>query len=493
MVLSRALMLLLSCGLVTPAAAQLRYQLELSDDARQLRVSVCSDSPLAGGMLMAGDGRGHAHILDIEGDAASRPQLRGRQIEHGALAAGQCLRYRVDAFAAAAEDRYRLSWRENAHLMLPLSAWLWRPPIIPDGSELRLRLPAGWSASLPFVPLAGPGEDGGRYRLSHTPLDWDGSSAFGRFSEQRVELAGGVLRVAVLTPATPAEVDRVQRWVRQGAAALLQAYGRLPLADVQVLVVPLPGNATPVPWGQVLRAGGSALKLFVGLDASESALRDDWTLAHELSHLLHPYLRSSGRWLSEGLASYYQNVLRARAGMLTAEQAWQRLDAGFVRGRDERGSRGHALSAAAVGGRRSTMRVYWSGAAFWLEADLALRQRHGLGVDQLLATFARQHLPSRRQWEPERFVAELDRLAGSELLLPQFQRYRRGLEFPQLGDAYRQLGMGSGIGQLALDDAASGAAIRAAIMRGPAELRGQTGVEAPASVLSGTMDASQHP
>jgi hypothetical protein len=267
----------------------------------------------------------------------------------------------------------------------------------------------------------------------------------------------------------------------------------MPLADVQVLIVPLPDNATPVPWGQAMRAGGSALKLFVGLRASERALREDWTLAHELSHLLHPYLHSRGRWLSEGLASYYQNVLRARAGMLTAEEAWQRLDAGFARGRDEPGSRGQSLSAAAVGGRRSTMRVYWSGAAFWLEADLALRQQRGLGVDQVLASFAREHLPSHRQWEAERFVAELDRLAGSELLSAQFERYRRGREFPPLDDAYRQLGLGSAVGQLALDDVSPGAAIRAAIMRGPAGQGVRADAESPATAPFGTMDAPQRP
>ena len=37
--------------------------------------------------------------------------------------------------------------------------------------------------------------------------------------------------------------------------------------------------------------------------------------------------------LAEGLATYYQNVLRARAGLLTPSEAWEQIDAGFARGR----------------------------------------------------------------------------------------------------------------------------------------------------------------
>lgn len=50
--------------------------------------------------------------------------------------------------------------------------------------------------------------------------------------------------------------------------------------------------------------------------ATTSELSRDWTATHELSHMLLPYVASRDRWLSESLASYYQNVLRARDGRL---------------------------------------------------------------------------------------------------------------------------------------------------------------------------------
>jgi hypothetical protein len=73
-----------------------------------------------------------------------------------------------------------------------------------------------------------------------------------------------------------------------------------------------------------LRRNSVAVLLYVRKGASLEELRADWTAAHELSHLFHPYLGDDGRWLAEGLASYYQNVLRARSGLLEEADAWRR-------------------------------------------------------------------------------------------------------------------------------------------------------------------------
>ena len=125
----------------------------------------------------------------------------------------------------------------------------------------------------------------------------------------------------------------------------------------------------PVPWAHVLRGGGVAAEFYVDRTRSLDELRRDWTATHELSHMLLPYINRGDAWLSEGFASYYQNVLRARAGMLAPEQAWNKLYRGFQRGRD--GTRGRTLAEASrsMGRDRAFMRVYWSGAAIALTPE----------------------------------------------------------------------------------------------------------------------------
>ena len=144
-------------------------------------------------------------------------------------------------------------------------------------------------------------------------------------------LPGGVLRVSVLHGADDEQRKKLHDWLSRVTKAILSAYGRLPLPDVQVLVLPMTSHHRAVMFGQSIRGEGNALELLVDPSRPLSEFDDDWVAVHELSHLMHPYLGDSGSWLSEGLATYYQNVLRARAGLLTPVQAWDRL-AGRVRG-----------------------------------------------------------------------------------------------------------------------------------------------------------------
>lgn len=244
------------------------------------------------------------------------------------------------------------------------------------------------------------------------------------------------MRIALLPLVDATIQNSVRDWFTSNASALLTSTGRAPLADTQVLIVPLPAVTSPVPWGQVSRGGGAAVTLFVGAAAGRDRWQSDWTLAHELAHLQHPYLGGRGRWLAEGLGSYYQNVWRARHGDLTGDEAWRRLDAGFKRGRAA--AAGPALEFAS--GRGSTMRVYWSGAAYWLESDIALRA-HGSSLDAALGAFRNAHLPSERAWDPAEFIAALDRTQPAAQLSARYRSYAALREFPNLNDAYRALGL----------------------------------------------------
>lgn len=271
-------------------------------------------------------------------------------------------------------------------------------------------------------------------------------------TDTRVLRAGETtLRVEVVDVDDPARVDVLQRWIRESAEAATTLSGRFPLRAAYVRVQQIDSrDPSPVPWGQTQRrrvAGQPqvGVLLYVRRDADYGALRGDWTAVHELSHLYHPYLGDSGRWLAEGLASYYQNVFRARAGMLGVDEAWERLDAGFRRG--EKATSGSRLDAMGRG-RGGTMRVYWAGAAYWLEADLALRHARDTSLDAVLDEYARCCLHGGDSVAPPDFAAALDRIAGGDEFTTLYRRYAATRAFPSLDDAYRRLGIARDAGGL---------------------------------------------
>jgi predicted metalloprotease with PDZ domain len=177
------------------------------------------------------------------------------------------------------------------------------------------------------------------------------------------------------------------------------------------------------------------------------------------------------------LASYYQNVARARAGMLDEEEAWRRLDAGFRRG--ETASTGARLDAMGRG-HGGTMRVYWAGAAYWLEADLALRRRSGTTLDAILDRYAECCLRGTDSVMPQDFAAALDNLAGNDTFSTLYRRYAAMRGFPSLADAYAQLGISRNGDGLAFSGNAKARQLRDAIMA-PRQQSPSTRWAAPAS------------
>jgi hypothetical protein len=266
--------------------------------------------------------------------------------------------------------------------------------------------------------------------------------AFGTFVEREVEVAGARLRVSVLHGAPAVKWDLVQQWITRAATAVTTLYGRFPEDTAQILVVPGARGDEPVPWAYVLRGGMPSVHFYVNQRRPLDEFLTDWTAVHELSHLLLPYVRPEDAWLSEGTASYYQNVLRARAGMLSEQEAWQRMHSGFRRGM--KSMPGITLADATERMYRdgAFMRVYWHGAAMLLLADQRLRARTG-GRESLDTALAKLHdccLAPDQAWQASTLFAKLDALTGtsvfSELLGEQ-----TASRFPDLTETYALLGL----------------------------------------------------
>lgn len=398
--------------------------------------------------------------------------------------AGECLGYRADLAAIAAEDQSDVGWRSGEDLVAAPQLWLLRADVQADAAQIRVELPPGWSISAPWQSAFQPSSMTAKIKtqpsmtalskefvIPNTPADWSAAVAVGHFVEKRVELPGGVLRLSILGGVDAAQRDKLEHWFGRVARAVLGAYGRLPLADVQVLMLPVDGRGHAVVFGQSVRGQGNALHLLIDPSRPEAEFDDDWMAVHELSHLMHPYLGDRGSWLAEGLATYYQNVLRARGGLLTAAQAWDRLSEGFQRGARTKDDEGLEQTAADMHRTHAFQRVYWAGAAFWLRVDRDLRSESGgkVGLDTALSRFRDCCLPAYRQWRPEDFVAKLDALAGSALISARYREFAAMRTFPDWRSVYTDLGIGETGGRMSFDEKARDAAIREAIMRAKAD------------------------
>jgi hypothetical protein len=285
---------------------------------------------------------------------------------------------------------------------------------------------------------------------------------FGAFDYYEIPVPGAVLRVSLLRGEEPVDRDKFTTWITAAAGNVTRVYGRLPNPSPQIVVVPVSAfsSRSAVPFGRVIRDGGEAIQLFVAADRPVQDYLEDWTATHEFSHLLLPYVDK--KWISEGFASYYQNVLMARGGLYSAQHAWQKLHEGFQRGRQsEPGASPNEVSR----GRAGLMKIYWSGAAIALMADVALRTSGSdQTLDSVLDALQVCCLPSERMWGGQELFLELDRLSATSVFSNLYDRFADRGGFPPVEALYADLGIRLIGDEVRLVDRAPSALVRRSIM-----------------------------
>ncbi len=259
-------------------------------------------------------------------------------------------------------------------------------------------------------------------------------------------LLAATLNIEVRQPVDERKAAEIIEWIEATADDVKLVYGRFPNPKAKIIVIPTTENSwgsdSAVIFGRVTRRRGETVELFVNPDRPIEEFYADWTATHEFSHLMLPLLKQRYRWISEGFASYYQNVLMARAGHYTQEVAWRRLSDGLERGRESRPDL--SLNEAAEGGiRYARMKVYWSGTAIALLADIELRQRSGgkESLDTVLGQLQTCCLPSRSQWSGQRLFKKLDSFLESPVFMPLYREYANTEGFPDYAPALSRLGI----------------------------------------------------
>ncbi len=373
------------------------------------------------------------------------------------LQPGDCVRYSVDLARVTAPDpnafkRQLSAYRHGDDLVLSPDYYLLRPVGALDDVAITadFALPPGVQVLVPWPPATSPAttpatkHTGGPYRVPATTFLWRIHGALGRFDIHSVNVGGAELRVAVLGTDWQLERQALVNWMAQAAAAVADLYHGFPVPRAQALIVPTPGHH--VGFGNAAQGGGNSVALLVGTRATAADLRGDWVAVHELVHLGMPMVDETARWLSEGVATYYEPVLRARAGLITPERAWELLHDGFQRGASRGGGRTLTDESRDMDETRAYWRVYWAGAAIALIADVTLRQ-HGAAptLDAQMRAIRACCLDAPRRWSAEDLLARVA-VTGAAPNLPDdlgdiASRYTGTSAFPDLTATYAALGL----------------------------------------------------
>ncbi len=209
----------------------------------------------------------------------------------------------------------------------------------------------------------------GRFSFGASALSEASFTAFGEMRRGTLDFQNARIDVVFLGAPLAMGDEAALDFIRQSALRIVSLFEAFPV-DTTIFVVPVPG-AREVVFGRVLSLAGASVALLFGDATPASGVRDNWVVVHELFHLACPSFVGEGRWLEEGLATYYEPILRERAGWMTEADLWTH----FVR-EMPRGLR-RSQDPASLEDRDDIDSTYWGGALFALLADARSRTATG--------------------------------------------------------------------------------------------------------------------
>jgi hypothetical protein len=280
--------------------------------------------------------------------------------------------------------------------------------------------------------------------------------AFDKLPKTDIDVSGGAIHVGFAPGELVLPKEKILDWVRTSANAVSTYYGHLPVESLRLLLVPVDGPR--VRGGTTWGYRGAAIRVLIGRDSDEDALRRDWVMVHEMVHTALPDMEERYSWLSEGLAVYVEPIARVQAGDLSAREIWLAMMRDMPKGLPLVGDEG--LDNTDTWGRR-----YWGGAMFCLMADIQIRKATGnrLGLQDAMRGVLAAGGSHEVDWPIERILSTADKAVGVEVLTRLHNEWGQKPVTPDLNQLWRDLGLRNSGGSLEFDDTAPLAAIRRAI------------------------------
>ncbi len=375
--------------------------------------------------------------------------------------AGCRVRYRFDLSEAASALDDTTAASAGGVIVAPPSAWLLRPfsaaqGLAPPG-RFRFRVRTHPGVGFASGTDHAPGGDDDEFESAVGALDGASFAAFGALHLTAFESGNSHVDVAIAQRGLPLDDADTTEWIQRAVTGIAGYYGRFPVRRTLVIVIPGVERET---MGVTLGEGGPSILVRVGARLTPDRVRDDWVVTHELLHVTLPSLGRTHAWLEEGIATYVEPIIRARAGWKTEEVVWKEWMDNMPQGAPI-----FAKGLMNASGREN----YWSGALFMLMADLGIRRETNgaKGLEDCLGGALWGGIESSQNMPLQVYVQACDRATGTKVVGGLVDRYYATGAPMDLSAFWKDLGVSEVGGRIALDDGAPQAQWRKMIVMGP--------------------------
>ena len=356
---------------------------------------------------------------------------------------------------AARVNNYRYAQNVGGVTFATMASWLMVPR---QTAEIRLR--QNTPAAVPMTMALPRRHD--YWVMSSTDMARSGYAVFGDFSSHMIAIdsewqAPSRSRVEVIDlRRRQSDQDLLLDWISDTANQVARYWHGFPTDHFLLVIVDQPG--TGIEYGRVMGGGGAVMLLVLGDNARVEELYSEWVLIHELLHLGTPFM-ANGFWFMEGMATYSEPIIRARAGWRSERSVWNEFRRDMPRG-------SFALSEEGLANTRRGL--YWGGALFMLLADRELRAESDgeIGIEHCLREIHREFGDITHNSTAEIVMAHCDNAFNTRFFQRLAECYVHDHSPLNLAELWEALGIVVENGQVNLNDNAAQVDIRQWIVRG---------------------------
>jgi len=340
-------------------------------------------------------------------------------------------------------------------LISPPSNWLLHPAIELPNAEFEVQVEPGTGSRFlsAFQPASA---DINHYRAAIGVLDDASFAALGPLHLAQIPAGDTFVQLGVAEHRLGLDLAQVESWVAASAGAVASYYGgHLPARRTLVLLMQGSSDSTR---GITLGGGGPGVLIRAAEHMTPEAAREDWVVTHELLHANFPDLGRAHSWLSEGLATYLEPIIRARVGLVNETKVWRDMVDGMPQGLPRAGDRG-------LENTRTWGRTYWGGALFCLAVDVELREKTGnrYSLDDVLLAIGKTGASDEDYWPIERVLEMAERATGTRVFAELFERLATKPGTVDLARLFSRLGVRTQGDSVVFDERAPLAKLRQSI------------------------------
>ena len=276
-----------------------------------------------------------------------------------------------------------------------------------------------------------------------------------------MKVPGGTIEVVVSAKPKVLTSAQLVAWVEGTARAIAAYYGTFPVSFVD-LEIQTGGSGRGIGGGRTQGGRrGASIEIALRDATTDADLMADWELTHEMVHLAFPSMPGRQSWIEEGLATYVEPIVRARAGRAKTEEIWRWLVWGLPQG--QQALEGRGLDAA-----RGHDAQYWGGALFCFLADVEIRKRtsNKASLDDALRAIVAKGGNVTVSWDLERSFAVADQATGVPVLTELYAQMRGPGATTDPTTVLKALGVSGTRNAVSFDEQAPLASIRHGIEKG---------------------------